>query len=77
MKSPGTATKEQPLLAATRESPHSSEDPAQPKVKYINYLTATKRVLGIEPGPNPKCPILCHVTLRELHQSFQFQRLSL
>ena len=28
-----SATGEQPLLAATRENPHSSEDPAQPEIK--------------------------------------------
>ena len=32
MSSPYTATREGPSLAATRKSPHSSQDPAQPKV---------------------------------------------
>ena len=36
MKSPCTATREQPLLAATRGRPHSNEDPAQPKKVFFN-----------------------------------------
>ena len=38
MRSPHTTTREELLLAATRESPCSNEDPAQPKVKYIKLF---------------------------------------
>ena len=36
MRNPCPATREQPLLAATRGRPHSNEDPGQPKKLFFN-----------------------------------------
>ena len=39
--SPRTITREQSLITATRESPHSNEDPVQPKINKSNYFLSS------------------------------------
>ena len=41
-RSPCTATREQALPSTTRESPHSSQDPAQPKINKVLLQTKKK-----------------------------------
>ena len=55
-RSPRTAAREWPLLAATRESPHSSEGPAQPSINYL-IIFKKKVVTVLWPGMMRQCVV--------------------
>ena len=48
LRSPHATTREQHLPAATRESPHSNGDPAQPEINKWNFQARLKFLSGIK-----------------------------
>ena len=53
---PGHCNGEQPPLAATRESLHSSEDPAQPSIHYL-IIFKKKVITVLWPGTMRQCVV--------------------
>ena len=47
-RGPRTTAREQPSLCETRESPHSTKDPAQPKIKINAIIFLKKRECSVQ-----------------------------
>ena len=56
VRSPHTAAREWPLLAAARESPHSSEGPAQPSINSL-IIFKKKVITVLWPGMTRQCVV--------------------